>query len=192
IVIADSTKIEIQPDTMVVLCQAEEVCLTATAPAAECIVWTTPAGDTLGLGAELCIIPEVGLNTYIASIPGLDCIIPDTAYVKLVPDSVMVSVSPDPLKLCVGDTACLTASVSPSDLMASLRWFDLSGMEVGTGSELCVSHDAPGEYQYIAMVDNGCSMDSDTATVIVIADSTKIEIVPDSVVLCQPEEVCLR
>ncbi|MCB1720121.1 MAG: hypothetical protein KDK05_33795, partial [Candidatus Competibacteraceae bacterium] len=162
VVIADSTKVEIEPDTMVVLCQAEEVCLRATAPAAECIVWTTPAGDTLGLGAELCIIPEVGTNTYIASIPGLACVIPDTAVVKLVTDSVTVSVTPDPLKLCVGDTACLTATVAPASMSDVIRWLDASGMEVGTGTELCVGPDAPGEYQYIAMVDNGCSMDSDT------------------------------
>ncbi|MCB0570805.1 MAG: gliding motility-associated C-terminal domain-containing protein, partial [Phaeodactylibacter sp.] len=191
IVIADSTKISIMPSDTVV-CSPEEVCLTAESPAAECIIWTNLTGDTLGMGGTLCVIPAVGLNTYIASIPGLGCVEADTATVKLVPDSLAVSISPSPAKLCVGDTACLVATVGPDASMAMVTWFDESGAEVGTGFELCVSPASAGTYTYTAVADNGCSTASAEAEVIVIADSTKLEITPDVTYWCEiPEEVCL-
>ncbi|MCB0614531.1 MAG: hypothetical protein KDC75_14540, partial [Phaeodactylibacter sp.] len=162
-VLPDLTKIEITPGDTIPLCTPEEVCFTVTdAALRDCIEWVDASGTVIGSGGELCVTPsQPGLNIYIAQINdslNLDCVIPDTAFI-LITDAVTVSITPDPLKLCVGDTACLTAVVNPASMSDIVRWLDASGTEVGTGSELCVSPGAPGEYQYVAMVDNGCSMD---------------------------------
>ncbi|MCB0596626.1 MAG: gliding motility-associated C-terminal domain-containing protein, partial [Phaeodactylibacter sp.] len=133
-----------------------------------------------------------GLYWYVAQVNNaLRCVIPDTAYVKLVPDSLDVSVD-GPMKVCEGDEVCLDAIVTPNALMAMVTWTDESGSVVGTGLQLCVTP-GPGTHTYTAVADNGCTTAMDMATVRVLSDTTKIEITPaDTVTLCAPEEVCFE
>ncbi|MCB0550932.1 MAG: gliding motility-associated C-terminal domain-containing protein, partial [Phaeodactylibacter sp.] len=192
-VLSDTTKIEITPSETVTLCAPEEVCFTVTDTTLwDCIEWVDADGIVVGTGGELCVTPtEIGLYCYVARVPeslGLNCILPDTACVKLVPDSLSVNVE-GARKVCEGDEVCLTATVTPNALMAMGVWTDESGVVVGTGLELCVTP-PPGTHKYTLVVDNGCATAMDMATVVVLADETKIEAVPSDTILCSPEEVC--
>jgi hypothetical protein len=188
--IDDGTKINIEPSETTI-CEAQEVCLTATSPAAECIVWTNLAGDTLGIGATLCVTPEPGLAAYIASLPGLDCVEADTAYINFVPDMLSVTVSPSPAKLCVGEEACLTALLDPASPGAEITWTDEAGNIVGTGAEFCVTPTEAGIAAYTVTADNGCATASATVEVEAIDDGTKINIEPSETTICEAQEVCL-
>ncbi|MCB1719883.1 MAG: hypothetical protein KDK05_32575, partial [Candidatus Competibacteraceae bacterium] len=174
-VLSDTTKIEITPSDTLMLCAPEEVCFEVTDTTLwDCIQWVDASGTIVGTGGELCVTPtEIGLHWYIARVDStLDCIIPDTAYVKLLPDSLSVTVE-GPVKICEGDEVCLAAVVTPTDLMASATWTDESGAVIGTGLELCITPPGVGTYKYTVVVDNGCTTAMDMATVRVLSDSTK-------------------
>ncbi|MCO6478786.1 MAG: gliding motility-associated C-terminal domain-containing protein, partial [Phaeodactylibacter sp.] len=193
-VLADDTQIEITPSDTVTLCAPEEVCFTVTDTTLwDCIEWVDAGGTIVGTGGELCVTPtEIGLYCYEARVPdslGLNCILPATACVKLVPDNLSVTAEGDK-KACEGDIVCLTATVTPSALMAMGTWTDESGVVVGTGLQLCVTP-PPGIHKYTITVNNGCATAMDMATVEVVADQEKIEIIPSDTLLCEPGTVCL-
>ncbi|MCO6480197.1 MAG: hypothetical protein J5I94_26395, partial [Phaeodactylibacter sp.] len=86
-VLSDTTKIEITPSDTVTLCAPERVCFTVTDTTLwDCIEWVDAGGAVVGAGGELCVEPDsIGLHMYIAQVNdslGLDCVLPDTAYVK--------------------------------------------------------------------------------------------------------------
>ncbi|MCB0554008.1 MAG: hypothetical protein KDD02_10685, partial [Phaeodactylibacter sp.] len=181
--VAAAGALTVMPDDTLV-CTADTVHLTVSGVLAECVVWLNSGGAPVDTGAQLAFVPQPGANTYIATLPGLDaCVIPDTAKVFLLPSSISVSIQSENTKLCVGDTACLAATVNPADAMATVTWFDESGAEVGTGLELCVSPSTAGNFTYTAIADNGCNTDTASAPVVVIADNTKIEIMPSDTVV---------
>jgi hypothetical protein len=190
IAIADSTKITIEPSDTIV-CEPAEVCLTAESPAPECIVWTNLAGDTLGIGATLCVVPEPGENAYIASLPDLECVEPDTAYVTLLPEELTLTVTPSPAKVCVGEEACLTAVLDPASPGATVTWTDADDNIVGTGLEFCVTPTEAGTTTYTVTAETECDTATVTVEVVAIADSTKITIEPSDTIVCEPAEVCL-
>ncbi|MCO6486936.1 MAG: hypothetical protein J5I98_00895, partial [Phaeodactylibacter sp.] len=191
-VLTDTTKIEILPADTVTLCALEEVCFEVTnTMLADRIQWVDAGGAVVGTGGELCITPPgSGIYMYIAQVDStLRCVIPDTAYVKLVPDSLSATVE-GPDKVCEGDSICLTATVGPDPAMAMVTWTDETGAVLGTGLELCVVP-GPGMHTYTATADNGCVVASGSKTVKVLSDTTKIEITPaDTATLCALEEIC--
>ena len=189
IVVADDSKIEIIPsDTL--LCEADTVCLTATGPVPDCVVWTNMAGDSIGSGAELCVVPAEGMNFYIASVPGLDCVIGDTATIKLSVQELAVEVLPSDTIVCQGDSVKLTANVVPDDAMADITWYDENGESIATGMMITVSPDTTGRFTFIAIADNGCVADTAQATITVV-DTMKLVITPGDTILCAPDTLKL-
>ncbi|MCB9296585.1 MAG: hypothetical protein H6559_26235 [Lewinellaceae bacterium] len=91
-VLSDTTKIEIAPsDTL--LCALGEACFEVTDTTLwDCIQWVDAGGAIVGTGGELCVTPPgFDLYWYVAQVDStLRCVIPDTAYVKVVPDSLSV------------------------------------------------------------------------------------------------------
>jgi hypothetical protein len=76
-------KLAIMPEDLQLCEPVDEVCLTVDFAAPECLVWTDLQGNELGTGAELCIVPPVGVSQYIVSVPGLACIESDTATITV-------------------------------------------------------------------------------------------------------------
>ncbi|MCB0594736.1 MAG: hypothetical protein KDD28_11645, partial [Phaeodactylibacter sp.] len=96
-VLSDTTQIEVAPADTTTLCVAEEICFEVTDTTLwDCIEWVDASGTIVGTGGSLCVTPPgFGIYAYTAQVPdslGLSCILPGTAYVKLVPDALDVSV----------------------------------------------------------------------------------------------------
>ncbi|MCB9296588.1 MAG: hypothetical protein H6559_26250 [Lewinellaceae bacterium] len=192
-VLSDTTKIEITPADTVTLCAIEEVCFEVTDTTLwDCIQWVDAGGAIVGTGGELCVTPPgFGLYWYVAQVDStLRCVLPDTAYVKVVPDSLSVTVD-GPDKVCEGDSICLAAAVGPDPTMAMVTWTDETGAVLGTGLELCVTP-GPGMHTYTATADNGCAIAAGSKTVKVLSDTTKIEIAPSDTLLCALGEACFE
>ncbi|MCO6493192.1 MAG: gliding motility-associated C-terminal domain-containing protein, partial [Phaeodactylibacter sp.] len=193
-VLSDTTKIEITPADTVTLCAPEEVCFEVTDTTLwDCIQWVDASGAIVGTGGSLCVMPtEPGLYQYIARVDStLSCVTPDTAYINLAPQDIAITVSPDTSKLCVGDVAELTATVFPDTSMATITWYDEDNNIVGDGNSLVFVASEAGAFKYTAVADNGCATAMDMAWVYVFAENTKLEIDPDSLVVCTPDTVCL-
>ena len=57
VIVADDSKIEIMSSDTLAFQEADTVCLTATGPVPDCVVWTNIEGDSIVWGAELCVVP---------------------------------------------------------------------------------------------------------------------------------------
>jgi hypothetical protein len=179
-------------DTLV--CEGQAVLLTASLTPdqalADLVVWYNAEGDSIGSGLSVMVVPPlVGANTYAATIVGPCNTASDTATVNVLAAPAILIV-PDTAKICEGDEICLVAQVIPAELTPALVWTDLDGNVLASGPQLCVNP-AAGIQQYIATVDSGCAPFSDTATVTVIPENSKIIIDTPEITLCQEEETCL-
>ncbi|MCB0578140.1 MAG: PKD domain-containing protein, partial [Phaeodactylibacter sp.] len=174
--VAENASLAADPDYLLV-CTDDPVTIDVSGPLSECVIWLNSAGEPVDTGIQLMVIPEPGRNQYIATLPGAEnCVVPDTVTVEYRTETVDVTVS-GPTKVCEGDSVCLLAAYTPNDATVSISWTDINGIPLGNDPELCVTPSA-GIQQYIAIASNGCSSDSDTAVVTVLADTTKIEITP--------------
>jgi hypothetical protein len=179
-------KLAIMPEDLQLCEPVDEVCLTVDFAAPECLVWTDLQGNELGTGAELCIVPPVGVSQYIVSVPGLACIESDTATITVdtLPTPIVIDTT---LKVCVGEQI----EYDLTDYPDSYQWKDADGNVIATDAPLSVPATAAGTQLYIAMAMNDCGMVSDTLVVEVFEDG-KLTIMPDDLQLCEPaDEVCL-
>ncbi|MCB9276241.1 MAG: hypothetical protein H6564_19530, partial [Lewinellaceae bacterium] len=96
--VAGTGDLNVMPDDTLV-CTADTVYLSVSGALSECVVWLNGMGAPVDTGAQLAVIPQPGVNTYIATLPGAEaCVSPDTATIKLLLDSLAVSISPSPAK----------------------------------------------------------------------------------------------
>jgi hypothetical protein len=178
-------KLAIMPEDLQLCEPVDEVCLTVDFAAPECLVWTDLQGNELGTGAELCIVPPVGVSQYIVSVPGLACIESDTATITVdtLPTPIVIDTT---LKVCVGEQI----EYDLTDYPDSYQWKDADGNVIATDAPLSVLATAVGTQLYI-MAMNACGMVSDTLVVEVFEDG-KLAIMPEDLQLCEPvDEVCL-
>jgi hypothetical protein len=181
-------KIIIEPSGSI-LCEAQEVCLTAEAPLAECIVWTDLEGNPLDTGAQLCVFLEIGIHTFIASIPGLECVEADTAVIKVLPDTLSLSIELSAEAICAGEEVTLTAAVEPDWTMETVNWYDSGFNLIGSGGTITLSPTA-GLQTYFAVAENECVADTAQATILVEQLNLQIFVEPESI--CPDEQALLR
>ena len=163
----DSTKLEIIPDTTLFLCEPIDtvICLEITdTTLAEFVLWQDISGDTLGIGSPLCVMPEAGINTYVASIPGADCLEADTTSIIIIPDSLGAEITVENDFTCEGDTVTLIASVDPPWTGHITEWYE-DGLLVAVGVDTLNLVPDAGTYEYTAVVSNLCQTDTAVATV---------------------------
>ncbi|MCB0583909.1 MAG: hypothetical protein KDD06_01055, partial [Phaeodactylibacter sp.] len=189
--VAENAPLVADPDSLLV-CNDSPVTIDVSGPLAECVVWLNSNGEPVDTGLQFTVIPQPGINQYIATLPGAEnCVTPDTVIVEYRTETVSVSTS-GMSKICEGEEVCLLATFTPDNSTVNITWTDISGAVLGNDPELCVTP-AAGIQQYLVIADNGCSADTATATVTVIAENTKIDITPaDTVTVCTQEEVCFE
>jgi gliding motility-associated-like protein len=187
----EDSALEIIPDSTITLCSpADTVCLTVNFSAPECIVWTDINGNELGTGAELCVLPPLGTSQYIASVPGLDCIMADTAIIRVDTIPPPPPFEGEDFNLCLGDTLKLF----PDDYPADFEWIDQDGTVISANDTLCFVPEMTGDTTFVFEAENGCGMATYNVGIHTF-DSTKIEILPDTIIyLCAPVDstVCLE
>ena len=185
----DAGQLEIIPDSTIVLCApADTVCLSVDFAAPECLVWTDLAGNELGSGSELCVVPPLGESQYIISVPTLSCIENDTATIIVIDEPAPPFPADTSMKVCVGDT--ILFDIGPYPL--SYQWKDIDGNVIVEDGALEVEATTSGTQQFVFMSMSACGMVSDTLEVEVF-EAGQLEIIPDStIVLCAPADtVCL-
>jgi gliding motility-associated-like protein len=187
VLVFEDEQLVIQPDSTITLCApADTVCLSVSFAAPECIVWTDLEGNELGTGEELCVVPPLGTSQYIARVPGLDCIVSDTA--TIIVDSIPLPPLPDTtLKVCVGDTIKYDIGEYPYDY----QWKDINGVVIAYNEALCVEADGMGKRSFFFMAANACGMVADTLEVLIIGD-VQLQISPGLSTVCIPADtICL-
>lgn len=104
-------------------------------------------------------------------------------------DTVEIEVIPAPAKPTAYDsTRCGTGTLlleAMGTVNDSLRWFDLSGAFIGSGSPLTSPITASTTQFVVAEFDQGCSSESDTMTATIIA-ADSISIIPSDTTVCGP------
>ena len=179
-------QVDAQPDVEVRLCApvTTDTCLTATVVGLPegCIEWTDFNGNVLGTGNELCVTPSVGTSYYIAGVPGLDCVNPDTVtvIVDTIPP-VLPPNLPDTVLLCLNEMM----TVAIGDYDSPFIWQNENGDTIAINEDLVLTGDLAGPASFFFEATNGCGSISDTLVQVTI-DSADIEILPsiDTLVVC--------
>jgi len=189
VVVVDSSVITIDGGGLI-LCTPDTVSLMADWMMPEATVWTDGSGMPIDTGAAVTVVPETGINVYIAQAPGLNCVQPDTTTIEyLTEPEVEVQASAD--SICQGDSIMLTATVTPPSSTNFVSWYlDDSGLTfIGDGPSITVSPVA-GEYTYVAIAENACGLD--TASVDVFVEELSVELVVSSDTICQGDTATLE
>ena len=170
IIAYDSLKLAIEPDTVSYLCGVPDstICLEVINEGfADDVVWTDLDGNPIDTGAILCVIPVIGENTYIATIPGLDCIEADTAVVVVIPDSINVTLTPTDAVICEGEEIEIIANVMPDWTLHNTEWYEDSIL-IEMGVDTILVGPPAGTYNYTVIVSNVCAADTASTTLTVL------------------------
>ncbi len=152
------------------------------------MVWTDGSGNEIGTGAQITVTPQEGGATFIASIPGLDCIQGDTVTLILETNPIELSISPDTAFICESEQLILTAQVMPDNGQTTITWYE-GDVEIGMGTSIELGFE-PGDHVIVAIADNGCFQDTALAFVSVLA-AAEVLILPTDETLCEPGEITL-
>jgi gliding motility-associated-like protein len=171
------------------VCVGESATLTANITPADVsadITWTQ-GGSVVGTGDSLVVSPSSpGSYTYVATGSNACGTAADSVTIRVLGE-IQVDAQPD-TTVCLGETAMLTAMVTPAGGASSIEW-TLDGDVVGNGGTLLVSADTPGSYVYVATASGPCNVASDSVIVQVLGSIQLL--VPQDTSICAGDNTTL-
>ncbi|MCR9102943.1 MAG: hypothetical protein NXI25_23525, partial [bacterium] len=192
--VIDAPEIDAQPDTTIQLCapitDSLTLAATATGFAQSTIAWFNEAGDMLGTGGTLGVLPTAGTAHYIASISAACGTATDT--VTIVVDDFVPPLPPglpDTLKICVGNDIIIDLSTYGYPYV----WSDCEGQEIPVNNNTIeISGNEVGEQCFQFSASNACGAIEEPITVYVVPEQ-QVDAQPnDTLRFCAPApDTCL-
>jgi len=170
---SDAPQVVVPPDTLI--CESEITLLVESVQDAD-VVWTSPDGDTLGLGPQLTVLPENESAYVITATSGFGCTVSDT--VRVEGRMVNQLLSPTDTFVCPGEPVLL--SVLNTDPLDSVAWqwspdSLIAGLSSAQTAEVLLFEPGVYTFQVTGLNQYGC-FNSDSAVVTVSPDLSGIDV----------------
>ena len=179
----DSAAIEIIPsmDTLVV-CDSSAISLEALSPFDQLVIWKDGNGAVIDTAITIDVVPNPGVNTYIASSLELGCITSDTIVIEFVPEDLSVAITASASLICLGESVDLEGTLDPGGISAIISWYDEDFNFLEEGNGVTVTPSRSGFVTYFAIAENECAID--TASIEIEVEALNVAIIGGDTTIC--------